>query len=69
MRLRTSSDVISTYRYLRLAMILVVLLLGASVLWQTFSTDPFCLQESVSAYYYTAARAGSSPVCARSAPA
>lgn len=57
MRLRTSNDVLSTYRYLRLAMILLVLLLGASVLWQTFSTDPFCLQRSISAYYFTAARA------------
>ena len=47
----------STYRYLRLAMPLLVAVLGASVVLQIFAPDPDCWQSSISAYYYTAARA------------
>ena len=50
-------DVLKTYRYLRLAMVLLVGMLTAAVLWQTLGTSPHCLQPSISAYYYTPARA------------
>jgi ABC-type branched-subunit amino acid transport system permease subunit len=52
-----NDDVLNTYRYLRLAMALLVGLLGVAVLWQVFSSSPHCLQRSISAYYYTPARA------------
>jgi ABC-type branched-subunit amino acid transport system permease subunit len=52
-----NEDVLNTYRYLRLAMVLLVGLLGVAVLRQVFSSSPHCLQASISAYYYTPARA------------
>ena len=57
MATRTMGSVLSTYRYLRVAMVLLVLLLTASVVLQIFGPDPDCWQRSVSAYYYTPARA------------
>lgn len=50
-------DTISTYRHLRLAMALVLALLLVSVAVQVLSTDPTCLQTSISAYYFTSVRA------------
>ena len=50
-------NVQSTYRYLRLAMPLLVLVLATSVVLQIFAPEPDCWQSSISAYYYTAARA------------
>lgn len=49
-------NVSQTYLGLRLAMALLVGLLLASVIFQVISTDPTCLQRSISAYYYTSAR-------------
>jgi hypothetical protein len=57
MATRHQGSVLSTYRYLRVAMVLLVLLLTASVALQVFVPDPDCWQRSVSAYYYTPARA------------
>lgn len=57
MATRNGGSVLSTYRYLRVAMVLLVLLLTASVVLQVFGPDPDCWQRSVSAYYYTPARA------------
>ena len=54
---RQAGSVLSTYRYLRVGMVLLVLLLAASVALQVFVPDPDCWQRSVSAYYYTPARA------------
>lgn len=47
-------DFVLTYRYLRVTMIAVLLMLGASVLWQGVQAD--CWLGSVSAYYYTPVR-------------
>ena len=57
MATRQAGSVLSTYRYLRVGMVLLVLLLMASVALQVFSPEPDCWQRSVSAYYYTPARA------------
>jgi len=57
MATRNVGSVLSTYRYLRVAMVLLVLLLSAAVVLQIFGADPDCWQRSVSAYYYTPARA------------
>ncbi len=57
MATRKVGSVLSTYRYLRVAMVLLVLLLTASVVLQIFTPEPDCWQRSVSAYYYTPARA------------
>ena len=48
---------IKTYRYLRMAMIAMIVLLGASLVIEWSKTDPHCLQNSISAYYYTPVRA------------
>jgi len=48
-------DVLETYRYLRLAMPLLVVVLTASVAFQIVAFD--CWPSSISAYYYTASRA------------
>jgi hypothetical protein len=45
---------LKTYRYLRIAMVLVVLALAASVLIER--RDAGCFQASISAYYFTPAR-------------
>ncbi|MEZ0578446.1 hypothetical protein [Nocardioides sp. MH1] len=47
----------STYRYLRLSMPLLGLVLATAVIIQIFSTQPRCWLGSISAYYYTPARA------------
>ncbi|HET8594722.1 MAG TPA: hypothetical protein VFM07_05700 [Intrasporangium sp.] len=49
-------DAVKTYRYLRIAMIGMVVLLSAAVLHEWWATGWRCLQPSVSAYYYTPAR-------------
>lgn len=46
-----------TYRYVRLGMIGAVVLLAASVLIEQSATPGDCWQTSISAYYYTPARA------------
>lgn len=46
-----------TYRYLRIGIVGAVVLLGASVLLERSKVDPDCWQTSISAYYYTPARA------------
>ncbi|MDF2145343.1 hypothetical protein [Knoellia sp. p5-6-4] len=57
MATRHEGSVLNTYRYLRVAMVLLVLLLTAAVALQVFGPAPDCWQRSVSAYYYTPARA------------
>lgn len=47
---------LKTYRYLRIAMILVILMLAASVVVELVKTDSNCLQSSLSAYYHTPAQ-------------
>lgn len=46
----------STYRYLRMSMPLLGVVLATSVLIQVYSTEPRCWLGSISAYYYTPAR-------------
>jgi hypothetical protein len=53
----TRDDVLNTYRYLRIAMPLLLFMLLTSVVIQIYSSTPDCWQRSVSAYYYTPARA------------
>ena len=48
-------DVLRTYRYLRLAMVLLVLMLGGALLLQIVADDGE-LEQSISAYYYTPVR-------------
>lgn len=45
-----------TWRYLRLAMVAVVVAIGVAVLHEHLHTHPRCFQPSISAYYYTPAR-------------
>lgn len=52
-----SDYTVKTYRYLRLAMVTMLLLLAAAVLIEWLRTDPGCFQTSISAYYYTPAQA------------
>lgn len=50
-------DILNTYRYLRLGMVVLVVLLATAVVWQIFFTgSKTCLQESISAYFYTPVR-------------
>lgn len=49
-------DAVKTYRYLRIAMIGMVVLLGAAVLHEWWATGWRCLQPSISSYYYTPAK-------------
>ena len=51
------SDVLSTYRHLRLAMVLVLGLLFTAVLIRAWATASFCFEGSISAYYFTSVRA------------
>jgi hypothetical protein len=44
---------IKTYRYLRIAMIAVIIMLLAAVVFEWQNTGPDCWQSSLSAYYYT----------------
>ncbi|WP_130388544.1 hypothetical protein [Kribbella sp. VKM Ac-2569] len=48
---------IKTYRYLRMAMPAMIVLLAAALVIEWAKTDPHCLQTSISAYYYTPVRA------------
>ena len=55
-----SDEILSTYRYVRLAMPVLAFMLLFSVGWQIFTpldTPDNCWLGSISAYYYTAARA------------
>ena len=45
--------VLVTYRYLRLAMVTVLVLLLAAVVVEWLHTGPSCWQDSISAYYFT----------------
>ncbi len=47
---------VTTYRYLRLAMVVLVVLLATSILVEWWSTEPRCWQTSLSSYYYTPVR-------------
>lgn len=50
-------NAVSTYRTLRTAMAILVVVLGAAVVHQILAPDPNCWLGSISAYYYTSARA------------
>jgi hypothetical protein len=52
-----SSYTIKTYRYLRLAMVTLLVLIAAAVLIEHAHTHPRCFQPSISDYYYTPAQA------------
>jgi len=56
MLLVTERDALTTYRYLRVAMPVLVVLLGASVVAELGAPGHSCWLGSISAYYYTAAR-------------
>ncbi len=47
---------VKTYRYLRIALASLVVLLFAAVAIEWWATGPACLQPSISAYYYTPVR-------------
>lgn len=47
---------VKTYRYLRLAMVAMVGLLAVAAVLEVLRTDPLCVQDSISAYYYTPVR-------------
>jgi uncharacterized membrane protein len=54
----TEEDALTTYRYLRITMPVLVVILGTSVIYQVFApTADDCWLGSISAYYYTSARA------------
>jgi len=48
---------VTTWRYLRLAMVLLIVGLAASVLFERLRVPADCWQDSISAYYYTPVRA------------
>jgi hypothetical protein len=48
---------IKTWRYLRLAMVVLVVGLAVSVIYERITVDGDCFQESISAYYYTSVHA------------
>lgn len=48
-----ASEAVKTWRYLRLAMVVLVAGLAASVIYEHFQTATSCWQRSISAYYYT----------------
>ena len=48
--------VLKTYRYLRLAMVVLVVMLAVSIADEWWQTGRSCWQTSISAYYYTPAR-------------
>ena len=50
-------DTLSTYRHLRLAMVLLLGLLLIAVGARAIGTDRFCFEGSISAYYFTSVRA------------
>jgi hypothetical protein len=47
---------IRTWRYLRLAIVALVLGLAAAIIWEWHLAPHNCLQQSISAYFYTPAR-------------
>jgi hypothetical protein len=49
----TIQPIVKTYRYLRLAMVLLVVMLGVSVGHEWWATGRRCFQDSISAYYFT----------------
>ncbi len=51
-----ASDVLKTYRYLRLAMVACVLLLAASLVIEIAASGGSCWRTSISSYYYTPVR-------------
>jgi len=51
-----ASNEIKTWRYLRLAIVTLVLGLAAAVIWEWHLAPHECLQQSISAYFYTPAR-------------
>lgn len=53
----TAEDARTTYRQLRIAMPVLVVVLTAGVVYQVFVPAPDCWLGSISAYYYTSARA------------
>lgn len=55
--LGSNSAQVGTYRYLRLGIPLLVVLLGASLFHRIFLAEQDCWLGSISAYYYTAVRA------------
>lgn len=57
MELVPQRDALTTYRYLRIAMPLLVVMLGTSVVHQILAPVPDCWLGSISAYYYTPTRA------------
>ncbi len=52
-KLDRDDSLIKTYRYLRVAMVLLVVVLGVSIVIEWRKTVGNCLQGSISAYYYT----------------
>jgi hypothetical protein len=48
---------IVTYRYVRLSMIAVIIMLYVSIAIERWHTHPGCFQKSISAYYYTPVQA------------
>ena len=52
-----TDHVLITYRYLRMGMALLVVLLSAGIIQQVLAPTPNCWLGSISAYYYTSARA------------
>lgn len=52
-----TSNEIKTWRYLRLAIVALVLGLAAAIIWEWHLAPHHCLQQSISAYFYTPARA------------
>jgi len=52
-----ASNEIKTWRYLRLAIVALVLGLAAAIIWEWHLAPNHCLQQSISAYFYTPARA------------
>ena len=53
----SSSEAVKTWRYLRLAIVVVAIGLAASVLYEHAKAPGGCWQTSISAYYYTPAQA------------
>jgi len=47
---------VKTWRYVRLAMVLMVAAIAAAVLYERAQVHPGCFQRSISAYWYTPAR-------------
>src|SRR4051812_48137400 len=51
-----ASEAVKTWRYLRLAIVVVAVELAASVLYEHAQAPAECWQTSISAYYYTPAQ-------------